>query len=76
MHLLDDVRLVESDILAPSIVSTFWCGEHLSMGAPSLRDFSSTWPVSYELSDSGILEKLKFIGHGTMIGSHHWQISC
>ena len=38
MHLLYDVRLLESEILALPIVITF---EH-----------SSTWPASYELSDS------------------------
>ena len=38
MCLLDDVGLIESEVLAKPIVSTF---EH-----------SSTWPASYELSDS------------------------
>ena len=38
MRLLDDVRLIESEILVPPIVNTF--------------DQSSTWPASYELSDS------------------------
>ena len=38
MRLLDDVRLIESEILAPPIVSTI---EH-----------SIAWPASYELSDS------------------------
>ena len=39
MHILDDVCLLESDIdLAPPIVSMFEC--------------SSTWPASYEHSNS------------------------
>ena len=38
MRLLDDVRLIGSEILAPPIVSTF--------------EYLSTWPASYELSDS------------------------
>ena len=38
MHQLDDVCLLESEILAPPFVSTF--------------KRSSTWPASYELSNS------------------------
>ena len=42
MRLLDDVRLIESEILALPIVSTF----------ERSIDRSSTWPAGYELSDS------------------------
>ena len=45
MHLLDDVHLLESEILAPPIVSTVSMFEHT-------LDRSRTWPASYELSDS------------------------
>ena len=52
MRLLDDVRLIESEILAPPIVSTF---EHRTRSILSMvraLDRSSTWPASYELGDS------------------------
>ena len=41
MRLLDDVRLIESEILAPA-----HC-QHVRA-----LDGSSTWPASYELGDS------------------------
>ena len=37
MHLVDDVYLIESEILATPIIHTF--------------ERSGTWPASYELSD-------------------------
>ena len=62
MRLLDDVRLIESEVLAPPIVSTF--GQHLIDRAHDLQ-----------VMNSAILEKfyMYFISHGTMIGGHRWQ---
>ena len=45
MRLLDDLYLLESEILAPPIVSTVRTFEHT-------LDRSGTWPASYELDDS------------------------
>ena len=60
MRLLDDVRLIEGEILAPPIVSTF--GER-----------SIDRAHGQQVMNSAILEKLQFISHGTMIGGHRWQ---
>ena len=65
MRLLDDVRLIEGEILAPPIASTFEHRQYLRV----LKHKAS------KFMNSMILEKLKFIDHGTMIGAHHWQKS-
>ena len=60
MRLLYDVCLTESEILAPLIVCTF-----------SERSINRIH--DQQVMNSVILEELLFIGHGIMIGGHHWQ---
>ena len=59
MRLLDDMRFIESEILAPPIVSTI---ERLIDRAHGQQVIN--W---------AILENLELISHGTMIGGHRWQ---
>ena len=59
MCLLDDVRLIDSEILPPPIVNTF--------------ERSIDRAHGQQVMNSVILEKISFISHGTMIVGHRWQ---
>ena len=65
--LLDDLRLIGSEILAPPIAVTF---EHSSTIKPKgLGDKA----ISQQATNSAILENSTAIVHGSMIGSYRWQ---
>ena len=57
MRLLDDVRLIESEVLAPPTASTF---ERSIIKVASLMN-------------TAILGLSSVIVHGSMIGSHRWK---